>query len=253
MCPLCLEQRASRVERVSEVPVCSVLPVLPGRWVQGWKLSPSDPGGSVRPGWEGDSSVQRSWYTTGSAGLCSTVAEESSSDRMLPVLLPPGWHVQNVPQSYCPHIFHFGWGGRQTRDGCGCCVGEPVFPGTSVVTGMSATGGDVKIWRLLTRGGRGYIIGGHGGHLRGCLCSAVWKGAGYNFIVWVTFLPHPRCVGIREEAFMLWGSSTLRSSDGTESDFQVVRLGQSKFRRVWGAWTGRDHVVKATIVTEDSE
>lgn len=182
--------------------------MLSGRRVQGWKFSPSDPGGSA--GLAERVTVQFNIPDIRPALLGFVVAEDSSSDQMLPVLLPPGWHVQSVLQSYCPHIFHFGWGCRQTGNGCGRFVGEPVFPDTSLVTGMSATGVDVKIWGLLTGRGTGYIIGGHGGHLRGCLCSALWKGACYSSTVWVTFLPHARCVGIQEEAFMFLGLEPSR-------------------------------------------
>lgn len=71
----------------------------------------------------------------------------------------------------------------------------------------------------------------------------------------MTFPPHTRCVGIQEGAFIFLRPSALHSSDGTESDFQVVRLGQNKFRMCGGGgtWTGHDHVVKATIVMDDGE
>lgn len=215
------------MERVSKVPVCSILAVLPGRRVQGGKFSPSDPGGS--------------------AGLGERATVQFSIPDIGQALLGfvPLW--QKIPALIRCYLFCCHLGGM-----CRVCC-RAIAPTSStlvgvagklemgvvvvwdnqfffsLVTGMSATGADVKIWGLLTGRGTGYIIGGHRGHLRGCLCSAVWKGGCYTSVVWVTFLPHTRCVGIQEGAFIFLGSSALHSSDGTKSDFQVVRLGRNKF------------------------
>lgn len=130
--------------QVSKVPVCSTLAVLPGRWVQEVKFSPSDPGGS--------------------AGLGERATVQFSIPDIGQALLGfvPLW--QKIPALIRCYLFCCYLGGmcrvccRAIAPTSSTLVGvagklemgvvvvwdNQFFSGTSLVTGMSATGADVK-------------------------------------------------------------------------------------------------------------